>query len=70
LSLAVFSLQRSHRRLSAAGEGRGVPASDEPATHKAAGKDLCASFITSHVIAGRQDVADSGITPDETMRID
>jgi hypothetical protein len=29
-----------------------------------------ASFITSHVIAGRQHVTDSGTAPDETMRID
>jgi len=32
--------------------------------------ECIASFITSHVIAGRQHVTDSGTAPDETMRID
>jgi hypothetical protein len=35
-----------------------------------ASKDFDASIITSHVIAGRRHVTDSGTAPDETMRID
>jgi hypothetical protein len=43
---------------------------DDLITHKAASKDFDASSITSHVIAGSRHVTDSGLTPDETMRID